>query len=54
MANWVRLPAETKEQLVAGIKEQMHRREIKEIPTWRDEKLVELLKVIRSQTGLLI
>lgn len=48
MAKWDRLPEETKEKLVTGIKEQMHGREIKEIATWRDEKLVELLKVIRS------
>ena len=48
MAKWDRLPAETKEQLVAGIKEQMHGREIKEIASWRDEKLLGLLGVIRS------
>ena len=48
MAKWDRLPAETKEQLVAGIKEQMHGRELKEIASWRDEKLLGLLGVIRS------
>ena len=48
MAKWDRLPSETKGQLVTGIKEQMHGREIKEIATWRDEKLIKLLNVIRS------
>lgn len=48
MAKWDSLPAETKGLLVAGIKEQMHGREIKDIATWRDEKLLGLLEVIRS------
>ena len=45
MAKWDRLPAETKEKLVAGIEEQMHARELEDIAEWRDEKLLELTKV---------
>lgn len=48
MAKWDSLPAETKEQLVAGIKEQMRGTEIEEIAAWRDEKLVALSKVIEN------
>ena len=48
MAKWDCLPAETKEKLVGGIKEQMHGKEFKDIEKWRDEKLIELLKLIRS------
>ncbi|MFC1591573.1 3-hydroxyacyl-CoA dehydrogenase NAD-binding domain-containing protein [Thermodesulfobacteriota bacterium] len=48
MAKWDCLPAETKEQLVAGVTEQMHGRELKEIAAWRDEKLIEISKVIGS------
>jgi len=48
MAKWDRLPAETKEVLVSGIKEQMSGRDIKDIAKWRDEKLVELLRVIND------
>ena len=48
MAKWESLPPETKQKLVTGIEEQTQGKEIKEIATWRDKKLVELLKVIRS------
>jgi carnitine 3-dehydrogenase len=48
MANWESFPAGTKEQLIAGMKEQMHGRDAKEIAVWRDEKLLDLIKVIRS------
>ena len=48
MAKWEHLPAETKERLTDGIKEQMNGRKIKDIAAWRDEKLIEILKVIRS------
>lgn len=46
MADWTRLPAETKQALTDGIHEAMAGRSLQEMAQWRDEKIVELLKVI--------
>ena len=46
LADWTQLPEETREKLSKGLKESLKDRSIEDIADWRDEKLVELLKVI--------
>jgi len=46
MASWTSLPPETTGALVAGVSEEAAGRTAEEIARWRDEKVVELLKVI--------
>jgi len=49
MANWTSLPSKTREALAAGIQDAMKGKSLQEIKQWRDEKLVELSKVVGSQ-----
>jgi len=46
MASWTSLPAETTDALVSGVREEIGDRPLQEIARWRDEKVVQLLKVI--------
>lgn len=46
MAMWNEFPSKCKEVLAEGIKEEMGSRTLPEIKEWRDEKLVELLKIL--------
>ena len=46
MASWTSLPAATTAALVSGVREEAGQRPLEEIARWRDEKVVQLLKVI--------
>lgn len=46
MASWESLPPETAEVLARGVQEEAEGRSMQEIARWRDEKVVQLLKVI--------
>ncbi len=46
MASWTELPAETKDVLSKGIKDEVGGKSIAELELWRDEKLAGILKVI--------
>ena len=51
MANWTTLPAQTTDALVRGVQEEAAGKPLEEIARWRDEKVVELLKVLASKTS---
>jgi 3-hydroxypropionate dehydrogenase (NADP+) len=46
LATWDRIDDSMKEQLVEGVKQEMKGRPFRDVAKWRDDKLVELLKVI--------
>lgn len=46
MASWTTLPAQTADALAAGVEEEVDGRSVDVIARWRDEKVVQLLKVI--------
>ncbi len=46
MASWTKIPEEAKKAIISGVKEALGGRSLDELIQWRDEKLVELLKVI--------
>jgi 3-hydroxyacyl-CoA dehydrogenase len=48
MASWTSLPAQTTAALVAGVEEEAGDRPLPEIARWRDEKLVQLLKLMAA------
>jgi 3-hydroxyacyl-CoA dehydrogenase len=48
MASWTKIPEDAKKAIISGVKESLGSRNLDEIIKWRDEKLVELLKVIYS------
>lgn len=45
MARWTSLPAETTDALVAGVREEAGDRPLQDIARWRDEKIVQLLRL---------
>ena len=49
LADWTQLPEETREKLSQGLRASLKDRSIQDIADWRDEKLVELLKVIHGK-----
>jgi hypothetical protein len=46
MASWTSLPDETADALVSGVQEEAGDRPPEELARWRDQRLVQLLKVI--------
>ena len=46
LADWTRLPDETRDTLTQGLSEAAEGRSFQDIVDWRDDKLVELVKVI--------
>ena len=48
MASWNSLPLETAETLRAGLEAETSDRSLDELVRWRDEKIVQLLKIIRD------
>ena len=51
MADWKELPGETKRVLAEGLKASMKGKTMGEMKQWRDEKLVELLKLVGGGQG---
>jgi len=49
MASWDSLPPETAETLRAGLEAETSDRSLDDLVRWRDEKIVQLLKIIRDQ-----
>lgn len=49
MASWNSLPAETAEALREGLEAEIGDRPLADLARWRDEKLVQLLKITRDQ-----
>jgi carnitine 3-dehydrogenase len=52
MACWTALPAETGGVLAPGVQDEAAGRPLEEIARWRDEKLVQLLRVMASPTSM--
>ena len=48
MTDWTSIPQETKSALLAGLTEMMTAKKRREIEQWRDQKLVQVLKVIND------
>ena len=46
LASWTTLPPEAKAMLIDGLKEEMGDRTLSDVNRWRDEKLIQLLKVL--------
>jgi len=46
LASWTSLPPEAKGMLVDGLKAEMGDRSLSEVNQWRDEKLIQLLKIL--------
>ncbi|MBN2284608.1 MAG: 3-hydroxyacyl-CoA dehydrogenase family protein [Deltaproteobacteria bacterium] len=46
MATWDRIDDSMKERLIEGVKEEMKGKPFKEVAKWRDDKLIDLAKVI--------
>lgn len=46
LATWTTLPPEGRDILIEGVQSEMKGRSLEEVFRWRDEKLIELLKVI--------
>jgi 3-hydroxyacyl-CoA dehydrogenase len=46
LASWTTLPPEARDILIEGVQAEMKGRSLEEVFKWRDEKLVELLKVV--------
>jgi 3-hydroxyacyl-CoA dehydrogenase len=46
MASWTKIPEDARKAIIAGVKDSLGGRSVSELAQWRDEKLVELLKVI--------
>ena len=49
MATWNYISDPMKATMVEGVKEEVKGREMDELVKWRDDKLVQLLKVIYSE-----
>lgn len=49
IATWTTFPEEAKELLARGTEEEIKGRDIEDIKRWRDEKLVELIKLIYGE-----
>ncbi len=47
MATWNEFPEGSKEALKEGLKEEMGDRDMQEIAEWRDDKLINLLKILK-------
>jgi hypothetical protein len=52
LADWKQMPDETRESLKQGLKEALKDRSLEDITRWRDEKLVEILKVIYNANSV--
>jgi 3-hydroxyacyl-CoA dehydrogenase len=48
LADWKMFPSEAREQLLAGVDEEMAGRDLSEVMRWRDEKLVQVLKALQD------
>jgi len=51
MADWTVLPAGTKEALTEDIREGMAGKSLREMARWRDEKIIEMLKIVYGRSA---